>query len=234
MLKHIVFDCDGVLWEGTNEGYVKCYYQAARDAGIDLDYALARERILAHWGRSAQQEIEAMIPEHLHRVEEVEQRYRRHIRSDLFLSTAALVPGARETLQALSRCYALSAVTGMDADNLRTLLRRFELRGLLQHTISTGETNDPAQQKGTGYHLGQLLSQEALAPHEALCVGDAPVDVEMARRQQVPVVVVLTGHLDEHAARKLNVRHILASVADLPAWLAGNGSAPQAAGGTAD
>ena len=72
-----------------------------------------------------------------------------------------------------------------------------------------------------GFHLRQVLDRESVAPHEALCVGDAAVEVEMAQRQQVPVVIVLTGHLDERQARDLNVRAVLRSVADLPAWIAG-------------
>jgi phosphoglycolate phosphatase-like HAD superfamily hydrolase len=220
MLKHIVFDCDGVLWQGTNEGYVKCYHRAAVEAGIEIDYALAQRRILANWGTSAQHEVEGMIPDHPHRVAEVVERYRQLIRSDLFLGTATLVPGVRQALQSLSPHYALSAITGMNADNLPKLLDRFELRDCFRHTISTGETNDPALQKRTGYHLRQLLDWETLAPHEALCVGDAQVDVQMAERQQVPIVVVLTGHLDERQARDLSVRAILRSAADLPAWIA--------------
>ena len=146
-----------------------------------------------------------MIPDHPYLVAEVVQRYRRLVGSDVFLSTATLLPGARQALQALSQVYGLSAVTGMNADNLAKLLDRFELRTCFRHVISTGETNDPAQQKRTGYHLRQVLDWEAIAPHEALCVGDAPVDVQMAQQQQVPVVVVLTGHLDGRHARDLGV-----------------------------
>jgi FMN phosphatase YigB (HAD superfamily) len=68
MLKHIVFDCDGVLWDGTNEGYVQCYHRAALEAGAAIDYALANQRILANWGTSAQQEIEGLLPDHPHLV----------------------------------------------------------------------------------------------------------------------------------------------------------------------
>jgi phosphoglycolate phosphatase-like HAD superfamily hydrolase len=222
MLKHVVFDCDGVLWQGTNEGYVKCYHRAALEAGIDLDYALAKQRILAHWGTSTQHEIVGMIPEHPRLVAEVADRYRRLVHSDLFLSTAEIVPGVRETLSGLSRHYGLSAITGMDADNLAILMDRFDLRTWFRHMISTGEISDPTKQKDTGYHLRQILDMESIAPHEALCVGDAPVDVQMAREQDVPVVVVLTGHLDRRQASDLGVEDILDTVADLPSWITTN------------
>lgn len=222
MLKHIIFDCDGVLWQGTNEGYVKCYHRAAVEAGIHLDYSLARERILANWGTSAEHEVEGMVPDHPHLVPEIVARYRRLVRSDLFLSTATLVPGTQPTLQTLSRRFGLSAITGMNTDNLAKLLNRFDLSAYFRHVISTGETNDPTRQKGTGYHLGRLLHDEAISPDEALCVGDAPVDVQMAQRQQVPVVVVLTGHLDAQQAHDLCVDAVVDSVADLPSWIATN------------
>lgn len=220
ILKHIVFDCDGVLWEGTNEGYFKCYHTAAVEAGIQIDYALARQRILKHWGQSAQHEVTQMIPDHPDRVAEVVANYRRLVRSDLFLSTARLIEGAREALAELAGRYRLSALTGMNADNLGKLLEKFQLRSFFQNAVSTGDNDDPAKQKPTGYHLRLLLEQEGLRPEEALVVGDAHSDVEMARRRQVPIVVVLTGHLNEAQARALGVEGILPSVASLPAWAA--------------
>lgn len=220
MIKHIVFDCDGVLWQGTNEGYVKCYHRAAVEAGIELDYALARERILANWGTSALHEVGGMLPEHPQRVPEVVERYCVLVRSDYFLDTASLVPGVDRALELLSERYGLSAVTGMNADNLARLMDRFGLRARFRHVLSTGDLNDPARQKHSGYHLQQVLDWESLAPHEALVVGDAPVDVQMARNKQVPVIVVLTGHLDRQQAHALGVETVLPSVADLPAWFA--------------
>jgi phosphoglycolate phosphatase-like HAD superfamily hydrolase len=218
-LKHIVFDCDGVLWQGTNEGYFTCYHRAALEAGIELDFQVAKERILKNWGQSAQLEIEGMLPDHPDLVPEVMRRYHQLVRSDLFLKSASLIPGADRTLQELAQRHALSAITGMNAENLKTLLARFHLRHLFRHALSTSETNEPEKQKSTGYHLGQLLEQERLAPDEVLCVGDAIPDVQMARRQQVPIVVVLTGHLTEPQARDLGVQGILPSVAHLPRWL---------------
>jgi phosphoglycolate phosphatase len=219
-LKHIVFDCDGVLWDGTNEGYFRCYHGAAVEAGISIPYDLARERILQYWGQSAQLEVEKMIPEHPERVAEVVQNYRRLVRSDLFLSAARPIAGACDALAELARDYHLSVLTGMNSDNLAKLLDRFQLRALLRHTLSSGDTDDPAKQKATGYHLGGLLDQEGLRPAEALCVGDARCDVEMAQRRQVPIVVVLTGHLTEAQARPLGVAGILPSVTYLPGWIA--------------
>jgi len=219
-LKHLVFDCDGVLWDGTNEGYFRCYHQAAVEAGIPIAYDLARERILQYWGQSAQHEVAQMIPEHPERVAEVVRNYRRLVRSDLFLSPARLIPGVRDALVELARTYHLSALTGMNSDNLAKLLERFQLRALFRHTLSSGDTDDPAKQKPTGYHLGQLLALEGLRPDEVLCVGDARCDVERAHRQRVPAAVVLTGHLTEAQARELDVVAILPAVTALPAWLA--------------
>jgi phosphoglycolate phosphatase-like HAD superfamily hydrolase len=160
-----------------------------------------------------------MIPDHPQLVADVVQRYRRLVRSDLFLSTAVLIPGVKQTLESLSRRYGLSAITGMNADNLATLLARFELRSCLRHALSTGDSDDPARQKHTGYHLRQVLDWESLAPCEVLCVGDALVDVEMARQVQAPIVVVLTGHLDQVHADQLDVVATLPTVADLPEWI---------------
>jgi phosphoglycolate phosphatase-like HAD superfamily hydrolase len=218
-LKHIVFDCDGVLWHGTNEGYFTCYHQAALEVGVALDLEVVRERILQNWGQSVRLEVEGMLPDHPELVAEVSQRYERLVRSELFLSRASLVAGAFRTLEALASHYALSAITGMNADNVEAMFARFGLRRFFRHAFSTAETDDPKRQKATGYHLGQLLESEQLVPEEALCVGDAAVDVQMAWRQRVPIVVVLTGHLTAEQARGLGVGAIISSIADLPSWL---------------
>ena len=218
--KHLVFDCDGVLWQGTNDGYFVCYHRAATEAGIGLDFDLARERILKNWGKSARMEVEGMIPEYPDRVNDVVARYRKLVRSDLFLSTASLVPGTGETLKVLSRKFGLSAITGMNFANLTRLLSRFELRQHFKHAISTSETDDPAQQKATGYHLRQLMEQEGLGSGDVLVVGDALSDVQMARSQGVDIVAVLTGHLTEEEARRLGVTKTLPDVTALTEWLA--------------
>jgi phosphoglycolate phosphatase-like HAD superfamily hydrolase len=226
-LKHIVFDCDGVLWNGTNEGYFKCYHQAAVEEGIPLDVKTAQSRILTNWGQSAEIEVRGMIPEHPNLVPHVLDRYERLVRSALFLDTASLIPDADTTVRRLGRDFGASVITGMNADNLHQILDRFRLRGVFQHTISTSETDDPRKQKPTGYHLGRLLVAEGLTPDEVLCVGDAVSDVQMATRQRVPIVVVLTGHLTECQARQLGVCDVIPSVADLPAWLASNRASGQ-------
>jgi phosphoglycolate phosphatase-like HAD superfamily hydrolase len=107
----------------------------------------------------------------------------------------------------------------MNSQNLDILLARFRLRSLFQHVVSTGDISEPQKQKRTGYHLGKLLREEGLKPDEALVVGDAVVDVQMARQQHVPLIVVLTGHLDRQQARELGVETVLPSIADLPEWL---------------
>ena len=218
-LKHIVFDCDGVLWDGTNDGYFRCYHTAALEARIQLDYGVARERILKNWGQSAELEVQGMIPEHPGLVPQVVELYRKLVHSDLFLSTASLIPQADTVLETLRHRYGLSAITGMNPANLQILLDRFRLRPFFRHAISTADHIEPHKQKRTGFDLARLLESEGLQPEEALVVGDALVDVEMARHQRVPLVVVLTGHLTRTQARELGVGHVLPSIADLPGWL---------------
>ena len=220
MLKHIVFDCDGVLWQGTNEGYLACYHGAAVEAGIEIDLRAGQPADPRQLGsiRPARNRGDDPRPSAPRRGSVRALSPTRAFRS--FSGHRHARSRRPASLAALSRRYGLSAITGMNADNLAKLLDRFELRAFFRHAISSGEANDPAQQKRTGFHLRQVLDWEAVAPHEALCVGDALVDVQMARQQQVPIVVVLTGHLDERQARDLGVEAILRSVADLPAWIA--------------
>ena len=61
--KLLVFDFDGVLVTGTNEGYIRCYIKAMRDSGaIDetqKDYA--RQKIIENWGSDYRTEIRSVV-----------------------------------------------------------------------------------------------------------------------------------------------------------------------------
>ena len=71
MIRHLVFDFDGVLVRGTNEAYFRCYEWAAREAGISLSSAVVHERILMNWGESVRKEVEGLLPDHPDKVNEV-------------------------------------------------------------------------------------------------------------------------------------------------------------------
>lgn len=218
MIRHLVFDFDGVLVRGTNEAYFRCYEWAAREAGIPLSSAVVHERILMNWGESVRKEVEGLLPDHPEKVNEVIARYESKIEEEMLLS-AVLIPGAAETLTQLSEQYSLSIISGMNIRSLKILLSRFGIEPCLVDYVSTCRSHDPAKQKSTGYHLGELMKTRGLASSEVICVGDGSSDVSMAQNKGVRIVVVLTGILDEPSARRLGVSDILPDVSALPEWL---------------
>ena len=48
MIKLIIFDFDGVIITGSNDGYIKSYHHALESVGVNLEPEEERRRILAH------------------------------------------------------------------------------------------------------------------------------------------------------------------------------------------
>ena len=123
-----------------------------------------------------------------------------------------LVPGVKETLQALYGCFPLAIVSTRDAGSTRRFLDKFELSQFFQVVVTaqtTGHTKpfpDPI-----------LYAARAMrVPAEAcLMVGDTRVDIRAGRKAGAQTVGVLCGFGEEDELRRQGADLILPSTADL-------------------
>lgn len=221
-ISFIVYDFDGVLAHGTNDGYFRCYHEAIQEFGIEMSAELVHQRIVANWGKSGREEVAGLIPEHPDLIDVVTSEYLRLLDTDVFDRDALPIAGALEVLQQVKeRKIRQFIVSGAEPGSLERLSRRFGFSEYMEEVVSCSQNNQKFS-KASGFHLSKLLEQKGLNPTDGACIGDSSGDVLMARRCAVLPIVVLTGILNQEQARHLEVGDILDSISALPSWLDGN------------
>jgi phosphoglycolate phosphatase len=127
-----------------------------------------------------------------------------------------LLPGARRILQTLKREFLLALVTSGNRRRVRRQLREFELADSFSVCVC-GE--DAPRKKPHPAPLQLALAQLRMEPEECVYVGDAPEDVEMARRAGVRPIGVLGPFPTAQRIRAARPDAILGSIRELPRHL---------------
>jgi HAD superfamily hydrolase (TIGR01509 family) len=123
------------------------------------------------------------------------------------------MPGARRVLARLGDTHHLGLVTSGDRDRVQRQLREFRLTGLFTARVCSGDT---LRKKPHPEPLRLALRQMELDPSACVYVGDAPQDVEMARRAGVRAVGVLGPFPTEKTLRAARPEFLLDSIEELP------------------
>jgi len=124
-----------------------------------------------------------------------------------------LIVGARRVLSRLHRSHALGLVTSGDRDRVTRQLREFRLTRQFSARVCSGDT---VRKKPHPEPLRLALRQMKLDPGACVYVGDAPQDVEMARRAGVRAIGVLGPFPTERRLRASKPECLLASIEELP------------------
>lgn len=128
-----------------------------------------------------------------------------------------LMAGARQVLARLRGFHTLGLVTSGDRDRVTRQLREFRLTRHFSARVCSGDT---LRKKPHPEPLRLALRQMQLDPAACVYVGDAPQDVEMARRAGVRAIGVLGPFPTEKRLRAARPEFLLASVQELPELLA--------------
>jgi HAD superfamily hydrolase (TIGR01509 family) len=124
-----------------------------------------------------------------------------------------LIVGARRVLAKLRGSHTLGLVTSGDRDRVTRQLREFRLMRHFSARVCSGDT---LRKKPHPEPLRLALRRMELDPAACVYVGDAPQDVEMARRAGVRAIGVLGPFPTEKRLRASKPECILASIAELP------------------
>lgn len=127
-----------------------------------------------------------------------------------------LLPGAQRVLRELDRRFDLGLVTSGSGSRVRKQLREFAFRQYF-HTCICSE--DAPRRKPHPSPLLLALKCMKARPDECVYVGDAPEDVEMARRAGVRVIGVLGPFPTAARLRASRPDLLLRSIRDLPKHL---------------
>jgi len=124
-----------------------------------------------------------------------------------------LLAGARRVLARLVTTHYLGLVTSGDRDRVTRQLREFRLTTLFSARVCSGDT---LRKKPHPEPLRLALRQMELHPSACVYVGDAPQDVEMARRAGVHAIGVLGPFPTEKRLRAARPEFLIGSIKELP------------------
>jgi len=124
-----------------------------------------------------------------------------------------LIPGVRRVLQAVSRQHELGLVTSGDRDRVVRQLREFRLTRIFSARVCSGDT---LMKKPHPAPLRLALRQMELEAACCVYVGDAPQDVEMARRAGMRAIGVLGPFPTERRLRAARPEFLIESLEELP------------------
>jgi phosphoglycolate phosphatase len=127
-----------------------------------------------------------------------------------------LLPGARNVVRRLARDYLLGIVSSGNRHRVRRQLRAF---GLAEHFSVCVCSEDASKRKPHPAPLELALERLRVRPEECVYVGDAPEDIEMARRAGVRPLAVLGPFPTADRVRRARPDAILRSIRDLPRYL---------------
>ena len=124
-----------------------------------------------------------------------------------------LILGVRGVLARIRSRHRLGLVTSGDRDRVLRQLRAFRLTQIFSARVCSGDT---LRKKPHPAPLRLALRQMGLAPESCVYVGDAPQDVEMARRAGVLAIGVLGPFPTEKRLRAARPEFLLHSLKELP------------------
>ena len=220
MIKLIIFDWDDVFTLGSTSGYMACYHKALGGVGVRLSKQEEKRRIFLKWGKTHREEFRWLLKEHPALIDRACNIYEEHLFGETFLSRLSIFPGVIPLLHRLKKRYMLCIATGMHPGLLkRRIMPHFGIPNVFSTIISSYDIKDPKKQKPDPYMIQKILKIHKVRPFEAVMVGDAMADVEMARAAGVVPIVVLTGHLTKQDAITLKVEHMIDDVTGLEEML---------------
>jgi phosphoglycolate phosphatase len=214
LIKLIIFDFDGVIITGSNDGYFNCYHKALESVDVLLPYAKERESILKFWGKGHKHQLEDLLKEYPQKVDAAIKTYEACYSLE-FAKNIRLVQGADVALRDLSKTYSLAIASGMIKETLNYFLKKFNIDNLFKEIITSDEIINIEDRKPSPYMLNKLIKDFGFEKDEAVYIGDAENDVAMAKKAGIIPVVVSTGHLDREEADKLNVKNIIPDITNL-------------------
>ena len=190
MIRLIVFDFDGVIITGSNEGYFRCYHKALEDVGVKLDPREEKKRILEWWGKGHKKQLEFLLKEHKGLLTKSIKAYEKYYYSPVFFGKIKLVKGAGISLKKLSQKYTLAIASGMMRKTMDHLIKKFNI-SYFRKIITNEDVKKDTDKKPAPFMIDKILTDLSISPEETIYVGDAKNDVIMAKNAKVISTVPL-------------------------------------------
>ena len=202
-MKGVLFDWDGTLIDSYHAD-TSAYLAMFQEMGIAWGLAELEKHYSPNWYQVYRA---AKLPRKLWNA--ADRAWRAHYAKH----KPQLIPGTRRVLEAVRRRHRLGLVTSGDRDRVVQQLREFRLTRLFAARVCSGDT---LRKKPHPEPLRLALRQIGLAAECCVYVGDAPQDVEMARRAGVLAIGVLGPFPTEKRLRAARPEFLIRSLEELP------------------
>jgi phosphoglycolate phosphatase len=199
----VLFDWDGTLVDSYNAD-TSAYLAMFKEMGIAWGIEELEDNYSPNWYEVYRA---AKLPRK--RWEDADRAWRAHYAQH----RPKLVAGARRVLARLANAHPLGLVTSGDRDRVTRQLREFHLSSLFAARVCSGDT---LRKKPHPEPLRLAVRQMKLRPSACVYVGDAPQDVEMARRAGVRAIGVLGPFPTEKRLRAARPEFLIKSIEELP------------------
>jgi HAD superfamily hydrolase (TIGR01509 family) len=202
-LEGVLFDWDGTL-VNSYDADTSAYLAMFKEMGIPWGIKELEKNYSPNWYEVYRA---AKLPRH--RWDDADRAWRVHYAKH----RPKLMAGARRVLARLANAHPLGLVTSGDRDRVIRQLREFRLSSLFGARVCSGDT---ARKKPHPEPLRLALRQMNLRPSSCVYVGDAPQDVEMARRAGVLAIGVLGPFPTAKRLRAARPEFLIKSIEELP------------------
>lgn len=216
-IRAVIFDLDGTLLASTHDFAFKRLEILAARHGLALTPTI-RETMLKNWGHAGGAFLENAFGIDSRKATQMYHEWEEFDITD----PPPFFDGTKETLawlsaRRMSACLLTSRLR-------RTTLPILEGAGLLAHFASVTSGDDSPYRKPDARAFdGALAALDTRGVGKSAClfVGDTFVDIEAGRNAGIRTVIVETGPYrhGHHLTHPMPDNHVIASVADLPAWL---------------
>lgn len=199
----ILFDWDGTLLDSF-EADARAYEAMFRALGVEW----TRRDLARHYSPNWYRVYEAAkIPRT--RWDEADELWTRAYKRE----DPQLLPGVGKILARLRREFLLGLVTSGDRRRIRRQVRRFGFDDIFRACVCA---EDAGRRKPHPAPLKLALRRMELEAANCIYVGDAPEDVEMARRARMSVIGVLGPFPTARRMRAARPDALIESIEELP------------------
>lgn len=188
-LAAIVWDMDGTLFDSSSV-VPGAFISALDEAGT---HGVSPQDVIAAYGLGPPS---VLLTHFLGRSATRQEIDRYHGKLDRAARGVAVYPGIPETLRSLGPRVRLALFTGASGRAARILLRATGLLGYFDAIVGGDEIANP---KPAPDGILEACLRVAVPASQAAYVGDAPVDLEAARRAGVAAIAAGWGHMYDPA-----------------------------------
>lgn len=188
MLKIIIFDCDGVLFDSREAN--RAYYNQLL-AQFDCPPMDETELQYVH-SHNVTDSVAHIFRHHLHIRQELVDRYRTELDYTPFLQHMIMEPDLMEFLQLIKPRYH-TAISTNRTTTMPMLLDIFKLRPWFDQVVTALDTPQP---KPSPDALYMILEKFQTRVSEAIYIGDSEVDLEHTRSVGMDMIAFKNPTLD--------------------------------------